>query len=445
MFTVARRSRAINIWPGFVDALASVLLVFIFMLLFFVIAQFYLSGILAGREAALERLTRNIDELAATLALEKERSAELSKEVATLEARLNATLAEKEELSSRLLLTQRQAEAAESQVAGLQASLQAAQETIAVDRETIRLKLLEIASLQQDIAALRQLRAELEQQIANLSGQLRAETEALASERDRSKQLEARLADEQERTLLAQKTIERREINIAELSARIAEQDTVLLEERQLSESRQSMIARLNQQIAALRQQIAELSAALQLAQTKVGKQKVEIAELGKRLNLALARKVQELNRYRSEFFGRLREILGDRKDIRIVGDRFVFQSEVLFATASAELGPSGKKQIAVLAKSLLEVAEKIPRDIDWVLRVDGHTDRRNINTPEFPSNWELSSARALAIVRFLIDQGIPARRLIAAGFGEHRPLDRANTAAAWQRNRRIEIKLTLP
>jgi len=140
-----------------------------------------------------------------------------------------------------------------------------------------------------------------------------------------------------------------------------------------------------------------------------------------------------------------LREILGDRKDIRIVGDRFVFQSEVLFDSASAELGPSGKKQIAALAKSLREVAKRIPHDIDWVLCVDGHTDRRNINTPEFPSNWELSSARALAIVRFLIDQGIPAQRLIAAGFGEHRPLDRAKTAAAYQRNRRIEIKLTLP
>ncbi|GAB4347854.1 MAG: peptidoglycan -binding protein [Gammaproteobacteria bacterium] len=445
MFSVARRSRTINIWPGFVDALASVLLVFIFMLLFFVIAQFYLSGVLAGREAALERLTRNINELAETLALEKERSSHLAEQVASLEARLNATLAEKSELTSQLLMTRQRLEASESLTDELQRALREAQSSLAADKETIRLKLLEIASLQQDIDALRKLRAELETRIGELSSRLERETAALASERDRSKQLEARLAEEQERTLLAQKEIEQRDIRLAELTARVAEQDEALAEERQLSESRRSLIATLNQQIAALRQQIAELSAALELAETKVSEQKVEIAELGKRLNLALAHKVQELNRYRSEFFGRLRDILGDRKDIRIVGDRFVFQSEVLFDTASAELGPNGRKQIAALAKSLLEVAKKIPSDIDWVLRVDGHTDRRPISTPEFPSNWELSTARALAIVRYLIEQGIPAERLIAAGFGEHRPLDRANTPQAWQRNRRIEIKLTLP
>lgn len=438
MFTLARRSRTINIWPGFVDALASVLLVFIFMLLFFVIAQFYLSGVLAGREAALERLTRNINELAATLSLEQEKSAGLEQQLAELDARLRATLAEKEELGSRLLATTERAEL-------LQSELEAARETVAADKETIRLKLLEIASLQQDIAALRELRDELEARIAGLAGELEERAAALGAERDRSTALEARLAEAEERTLLAQKELEQRDFRIADLSARVAEQDRALDEEQQLSARRQQQIALLNQQIAALRDQIASLSAALSLAETRVKDQQVEIAELGQRLNLALAQKVQELNRYRSEFFGRLREVLGDRQDIRIVGDRFVFQSEVLFATAEAELGIEGKRQIAALAKSLKEVAARIPQDIDWVLRVDGHTDRRPINTTEFPSNWELSTARALSIVRYLISQGIPPQRLIAAGFGEHRPLSTENTPQAWQRNRRIEIKLTLP
>jgi chemotaxis protein MotB len=382
VFQLTRRTRAIDIWPGFVDALASVLLVFIFMLLLFVLAQFYLTGVLAGRDAALERLQQNVNALAETLALERSRSAGLEAGLAQTEQRLRATLAEREELSDEL-----------------------------------RLRLTEMASLQQDIDALRKLRDSLEDQVAERS----AEAGAL---RDRSKQLEARLADAEERTRLAQTEIDRRDIRVAGAESRVAD---------------------LNQQVAALRRQLAELSAALKLAEGKAGEQEVEITELGRRLNLALARNVQELNRYRSEFFGRLREVLGDRDDIRIVGDRFVFQSEVLFETGSADLGEAGRQQIGQLAATLKAVAARIPGDIDWVLRVDGHTDRRPIHTREFPSNWELSTARALSIVRFLIGEGVPPRRLIAAGFGEFRPLDAANTPEAWQRNRRIELRLTLP
>lgn len=389
MFQLTRRTRAIDIWPGFVDALASVLLVFIFMLLLFVLAQFYLTGVLVGREAALERLQQNVNALAETLAMERGRSAGLETRLAETELRAGLT----------------------------EQALAEARETVAADKETIRLRLAEIASLQQDIDALRELRDSLENQVAERS----AEAGAL---RDRSKQLEARLADAQERTLLAQREIDERDIRIAGAESRVAD---------------------LNQQVAALRRQLAELSAALRLAEGKVDEQEAEIGELGRRLNLALARKVQELNRYRSEFFGRLREALGEREDIRIVGDRFVFQSEVLFDTGSAELGEAGRWQMRQLAATLKEVAARIPGDIDWVLRVDGHTDRRPIHTREFPSNWELSTARALSIVRSLIDEGVPQRRLIAAGFGEFRPLDAANSPEAWQRNRRIELKLTVP
>lgn len=431
MFQVARRTRTVDIWPGFVDALASVLMVFVFMLLLFVLAQFYLTGVLAGREAALDRLQQNVDALARTLALERDRGAVLERDLAASEARLRATLAERDEVSGRLRLTLERAGV-------LEKDLEDARKTITADKEAIRLRLAEIASLQQDIDALRKLRETLEQQVAE-------RTAAAGALRDRSKQLEARLADEKERTLLAQKEIEKRDIRVAELAARVDAQDKALAEERELKRGAASQLTRLNQQVAALRRQIAELSAALQLAEGKVGEQKVEISELGRRLNLALARKVQELNRYRSEFFGRLRELLGDRDDIRIVGDRFVFQSEVLFASGSAELGGPGRRQMGQLAATLKEVSARIPRDIDWVLRVDGHTDRRPIHTSEFPSNWELSTARALAIVRILIAEGVPAQRLLAAGFAEHRPLDPANSPEAWQRNRRIELRLTLP
>jgi chemotaxis protein MotB len=431
MFQLARRSRTIDIWPGFVDALASVLLVFIFMLLLFVLAQFYATWELAGREATITRLQRSINELAETLSLERDRSAGLETRLADTEQRLRATLAEREELSGRLRLVLERAAVTE-------ADLAEARRIISADKEAIKARLAEIASLQQDIAALRELRRELEQQIAQRDTELTAL-------RDRSKQLEARLSSAEERTRLAQKEIDKRDIRIADLAARVGEQDKALAEGRQLSQRAESRIAELNQQVQALRRQLAELSAALKLAEAKVSDQKVEITGLGKRLNLALARKVQELNRYRSEFFGRLREALGERDDIRIVGDRFVFQSEVLFGTGSAELAAPGQRQMKRLAETLKDVSARIPQDIDWVLRVDGHTDRRPIHTREFPSNWELSVARALSIVRFLIAEGVPARRLIAAGFGEYRPLDAADTPAAWQRNRRIEMRLTLP
>jgi chemotaxis protein MotB len=202
-------------------------------------------------------------------------------------------------------------------------------------------------------------------------------------------------------------------------------------------------VALLNRQIAALREQLASLSVALDVMEAENEEKEVQIADLGRRLNAALATKVQELARFRSDFFGRLRELLGDRQDIRVVGDRFVFQSEVLFASGSAELEPEGRKQLSQLASALAEIAATIPEDIDWVLRVDGHTDRRPISTPEFPSNWELSTARAISVVKFLIIRGIGPNRLAATGFGQFQPLDTGSDEIAFRRNRRIELKLT--
>jgi chemotaxis protein MotB len=429
MFALSRRSRhGINVWPGFVDALASILLVFIFVVLIFVLAQFFLKETLVGRERALDQLSRQINELADTLSLEREKSTALGATIEDLSTRLTATLAERDSLNRRLALTAQRAQAAETEAAQLQARLEDAEATIAVDKERIELQLRELASLQQDIAALRQVRDDLEGQVGELAAGIKQRDADLLAARDRSKALETRLAEAQERTRLAQVEIDKRDIRLREFTKR--------------SRSRLQV---LNQQIAALREQLSQLSAALALAETEAKTQKVEIAELGKRLNVALARRVQKLNRYRSEFFGRLREVLGDHPDIRIVGDRFVFQSELLFPTASATLVPAGRKQLAQLAQTLRSVTRTIPADIDWVLRVDGHTDRRPIHTTQFPSNWELSTARALSVVNYLIAQGIAPKRLVAAGFGEFRPLDDRHTDEAYARNRRIEIKLTGP
>jgi chemotaxis protein MotB len=229
----------------------------------------------------------------------------------------------------------------------------------------------------------------------------------------------------------------------AEQQARLAQAQQDLAARDIKLGSAQTTIDQLNLQILALRQQLAQIAAALDVSEAKAKEQQVQIANLGQRLNAALASKVEELARYRSEFFGRLREVLGDRPDIRIVGDRFVFQSEVLFGLASAELSDDAKKQLQPVAQALKDISAKIPADLNWVLRIDGHTDRRPISTPQFPSNWELSTARAISVVRFFADQGIPANRLSAAGFGEYQPLDAGTDEAAYRRNRRIEIKLT--
>src|SRR5436305_6988807 len=200
----------------------------------------------------------------------------------------------------------------------------------------------------------------------------------------------------------------------------------------------------LNQQIAALRRQLAALEEALDATEKKDKESQARIAELGQRLNVALAQRVQELSRYRSDFFGRLRAILGNRPDIRIVGDRFVFQSEVFFDTGQALLLPEGRSELEKLAAALSELDKQIPPEIAWVLRVDGHTDVRPIlNSPVFKSNWELSSARAISVVQYLISLGVPAQRLVAAGFAEFQPLETAPTEEAYKRNRRIELKLT--
>ena len=368
-----RSAHSLNIWPGFVDALASLLMVLIFVLMVFVLAQFFLTETLSGRETALKQLQGQVSELADVLALERKAKDALGQEVARLTDELRVSLSARDKLEGQVRTLAARAEAAESQAAT---------------------QTQDFAKLMSDIAALQALKAELEREAASLA--------------QRSEQAEAGL-----------------------------------IEERKISESARAQLALLNQQTAALREQMAQLAAALDVSEKKAAEQQVQISALGQRLNVALAGKVQELARYRSEFFGRLREVLGDNPEIRIVGDRFVFPSEVLFDVGSAELGGPGRAQIIRVADTLKQIAAKIPSDIDWILQVEGHTDKMPISTPQFPSNWELSEARAMSVLRLLIESGISPRRLSAAGYAEYQPIDSGDGEAAYRRNRRIELKLT--
>src|SRR5215813_13196255 len=333
-----RRESGFNYWPGFVDALSTLVLSIVFLLSVFLVVQFFLSQEVTGKDKALEELNAKIAQLNDLLSLEK---------------------------SGKVTL--------EDQLAQLRAGLASAQ-----------------------------------------------------SERDRVKGLYEGLANAG-----------------SDAAGRNAELNKALDSEKQVSSRALAQIEVLTQQITALRRQLAALEEALDASEKRDKESQGRIADLGQRLNIALAQRVQELSRYRSEFFGRLRTILGNRPDIRIVGDRFVFQSEVFFDTGQATLLPEGRAELDKVAGALLDLDKKIPSEIAWVLRVDGHTDVRPVNGLTFKSNWELSSARAISVVQYLISRGIPAQRLVAAGFAEFQPLDTGNTEDAYRRNRRIELKLT--
>jgi chemotaxis protein MotB len=334
----ARRESGFNYWPGFVDALSTLVLSIVFLLSVFLVVQFFLSQEVSGKDKALMQLNAKIAELNDLLSLEK-----LGK------INLEDTLT-----------------------------------------------------------------------------QMRAGLASAESERDRVKGLYEGLAGAGN-----------------DAAGRAGELNKALESEKQVTSRALAQIEVLNQQISALRRQLAALEEALDASEKRDRESQTRIADLGQRLNVALAQRVQELSRYRSEFFGRLRAILGNRPDVRIVGDRFVFQSEVFFDTGQAQLLPEGRAELDKVAAALIDLDKQIPGEIAWVLRVDGHTDVRPINSPLFKSNWELSSARAISVVQYLISLGVPAQRLVAAGFAEFQPLDIGVTEEAYKRNRRIELKLT--
>jgi len=382
-----RRVHQDNIWPGFVDALATLLMVIIFLLMIFVLAQVFLSETLSGRESALEKLGSDMSELTELLNLERKANKDLRDNMAGLSQELQASIRLRDEYALKVKNLEDENQRIETQ-------MEDAFKIIEVDKETIEMKLAEIAKLQQDAAALEALRDDLITQVK-------------------------------------------------EQAAKLEQKEGQLIEERELAESERAQRALLNKQMTALRNQLAAIQEALEASEAKNKKQKAKITSLGERLNAALATKVQELSRYRSEFFGELRKILGNRSGIRIVGDRFVFQSEVLFNSGEATLEPAGRQQLEQLAQTLIEISRKIPKDLDWILRVDGHTDNVPISTAKFPSNWELSTQRAISVVKELISHGIAPERLAATGFGEYQPLDDRGDEIAKRRNRRIELKLT--
>ena len=391
---ISRNQHRTDIWPGFVDALAALLMVIIFLLMVFVIAQFFLNDALTGRDEALERLQVQVSNLADLLSLERQANEELRASTAKLSDELQASISISDGLKKQVKNLKLQAKTAEELAANLKNELALSLSNIGANEEIIESQLTQINALRNDVESLKALREELEEKVT-------------------------------------------------QLLSKVSNKDEQLITEKKLSQTTRAQIALLNKQVTALRKQILQIANILEASEKIAKKRRVKIVNLGKRLNAALASKVQELARYRSEFFGRLREVLGSQPGIRIVGDRFVFQSEVLFSKGSDQLENEGQKQIQQLAGTLKAITVKIPKNIDWILRVDGHTDQIPIRTTRFPSNWELSTARAISVVKFLVQRGISPTNLAATGFGEFQPIDPRDTEEAYIRNRRIELKLT--
>jgi chemotaxis protein MotB len=421
MLLTGRRRRTVDIWPGFVDALAALLMVVMFVLLLFSVGQFLLTDALVGRDQTLDRLRSRIAGLADVLAMERKEKSDLQDRLSTLSGELEVTLKARDESEKRLAEMTVQAQGAAAELQRVEGELQLARSNIEEKQQT----------LQQQ----RETLAERDQAVQQ-------QRDALA-ERDQALQQQRDTLAERDRTLQQQRdVITGLEADRSRLQTSLESSQQQTAEQKLLVGQAEASVSELNDQIAALNEQLARVSKALEVSEEKLQGKDVEIEDLGRRLNLAMADKVEELSRYRSDFFGKLREALSDNPDVRIEGDRFVLPSEVLFSSASADLDKQGIKEISTVARTLKEITQKIPADIDWVLRVDGHTDRRPIRRV-FASNWELSSARAISIVKYMISQGIPAEHLVAAGFGQYHPIDPTDSAEAFQRNRRIELKLT--
>jgi chemotaxis protein MotB len=422
-------SNGLDAWPGYVDALSTLLMVIIFVLLVFVLAQAFLSATLSGRSHELDQAKERLSELADALSLERGKAAGLQLSVSQLGTKLSDRTADRDRLSGQLADANLAVQAANAAAARLQAQLgetserantvtsqladaqrqlsemhkqmEALDRTVAVDKETLQAKLSELAKLSDQTRALAALRDELEQKAQNAAA--RAMTE------------------EQRRQAVQQQ----------------------LSDEKKLGDSARAQIALLNKQIEELRYQLSAIASSLELTQEQNKEKDVTIANLGQRLNAALAAKVEELQQYRSEFFGRLRSVLANRPGITVAGDRFVFQSEVLFPVGSADLTAAGTAQMTALAVTIKDIAAEIPKDVNWVLRVDGHTDPQPVKNGAFASNWELSAARAITVVKLLIADGVPPEHLAATGFGQYQPFGPGDAPDAYAKDRRIELRLT--
>ncbi len=424
----ARRSRTqeTNIWPGFVDALAALLMVIIFVLMIFIVAQFYLTQLLSGRDNDLAKLQGQILELGELLSIEKTTNSKLANNINRLNASLITSTSKQKTLNSKISELIIQNDSLGKQVNNLTSGRDALQKNLTLSQSSL-------AMSQSDLESARD-------QLKDIESKLEAKTL-------QNKQTAKELEGTRKLSLFMQSDLDEARDLLQKIIIKLSKEKLHLINSKELNKKLEAKYAsstnQLNAQILALKREMMSLNDILKKSEIENELKNVKIVDLGRKLNRALASRVQELAKFRSEFFGRLQDVLKNRRDIRTVGDRFVFQSEVLFDSGASDIAAAGKKELAQLARTLNSIAPNIPKKINWILQIEGHTDHIPISNKHFKNNWALSAARAISVVEFLIGQGVPADRLSAAGYGEFQPLDKRRDEIGNRRNRRIEMKLT--
>ena len=369
-----RRKHVDYTWPGFVDALSSLLMVIIFVLMIFVLSQFFLSQKMNGQDEALVKLKTNLIELSELLSIER-----------------NVTI----ELTSSLTIFENKINIIQSKLEQEKIKNDNNKEKLQENEKTIRLSKFKISELEEIL----------------------------------NKKIEE--------VLNSKNTILSLENNLQKRKSEVEiKTDTLKANKEEINKLTAASIQ--------LRNKLSQIQTLLTAYKAKDKKDNVKTLNIGKDLNSALARRVEELQKFKSEFFGRVKELIKDRPEIKIVGDRFVFQSEVLFSVGSVEIGQKGQLEMVTLASTLVEIEKSLPTDIDWILQIEGHTDNLPVKEGQtYKDNWELSTKRALSVLRFLIKQGINPSRLSASGYGSFQPIDINNNADARKKNRRIEMTIT--
>ena len=428
MAASTRRSRTqeTNIWPGFVDALAALLMVIIFVLMIFIVAQFYLTQLLSGRDDDVAKLQEQILELGELLSIERTTNTKLANNINRLNASLITATSKQETLNSKISELVILNESLGKQVNNLTAGRDALQKSLNLSQSSFAMSQ---SDLENALMQLKDIESELEAKTL--------QNEQTTNELDQTRKL----------SLLMKSDLGEAKVLLQKIIIKLSKEKLHLVNSKELNKELTTKYAtsttQLNAQILSLRREVLTLNNILKKSEMENELKNVKIVDLGRKLNRALASKVQELAKFRSEFFGRLQDVLKNRRDIRTVGDRFVFQSEVLFGSGASDIAAAGKKELAQLARTLNSIAPNIPKKINWILQIEGHTDHIPISNRRFQNNWELSAARAISVVEFLIGQGVPADRLSAAGYGEFQPLDKRRDEIGNRRNRRIEMKLT--
>lgn len=457
--TVRRRGdNGLSAWPGYVDALSTLLMVIIFVLLVFVLAQAFLSVVLSGRDKQLDRVNRQLAEVSDMLSLERSHGTDLQQSITQLDQELSASNAARTSLSQQLAALKTQTDQTSADRDALRAERDKLAQQLADAGLQAQSSAARVQHLQNDLSASAAQTDAARQEVAQLTTQL-ADMKKQAADLDKTVQVDkdtitTKLSDlaklaEQNRALTAlrddlEKQAQDAAVRATTEAQRSAAVQAELAKEKTLGDSATAQIALLNQQVDQLKAQLTSVAQALDVAKTQGQQKDTQIADLGQKLNVALAQKVEELKGYRSEFFGKLRAVLANQPGVQVVGDRFVIQSEVLFPLNSADLTQAGQNELTALAITIKNIAAEIPPDIKWILRVDGHTDRQPIKSGgQFASNWELSAARAITVVKLLIADGVPPEHLAATGFSYYQPLDPADAPEAYAKNRRIELRLT--